>query len=102
MADSIEKLVQIDMSHFSAYSPCKDPEVMAHRLGLPAESILKLDANENPYGCSPRVRQALAQYPYFNIYPDAAQTELRGQLSQYTGLGAEYLVAGSGSDELID
>jgi histidinol-phosphate aminotransferase len=102
VTEGIEKLVRIDMSRFGAYSPCKDPEVMALKLGIPAAQILKLDANENPYGCSPRVKQALASYPYFNIYPDAAQTELRQELSDYVGLGPEYIVAGNGSDELID
>ena len=102
MVEDIEKLVRIDMSRFGAYSPCKSPDVIARKLGLPESEILKLDANENPYGCSPRVREALANYPYLNIYPDAAQTELRENLSQYVGLGPEYIVAGNGSDELID
>jgi histidinol-phosphate aminotransferase len=102
MVEDIEKLVLIDMSRFGAYSPCKSPDVVARKLGLPESEIVKLDANENPYGCSPRVREALANYPYLNIYPDAAQTELREDLSQYVGLGPEYIVAGNGSDELID
>ena len=102
MSESIEKLVRIDMSRFGVYSPCKSPEVMAKKLGIPVQQILKLDANENPYGCSPRVPRALAIYPYLNLYPDAAQTELREQLAGYTGLGPERIVAGNGSDELID
>jgi histidinol-phosphate aminotransferase len=102
MSEGIEKLVRIDMERFGAYSPCKSPEMMARKLGIPASEIIKVDANENPYGCSPKVRKALANYPYLNIYPDAAQTELRESLSQYVGLGPEYIVAGNGSDELID
>ncbi len=102
MSDGIENLVRIDMSRFGAYSPCKSPEIIARKLGISEDEILKMDANENPYGCSPRVREALAAYPYLNIYPDAAQTELRRQLSEYVGLSYEYLVAGNGSDELID
>jgi histidinol-phosphate aminotransferase len=102
MSDGIEKLVRIDMSRFGAYSPCKSPEIIARKLGISETDILKMDANENPYGCSPRVRKALSSYPYLNIYPDATQTDLRQQLSEYVGLGSEYLVAGNGSDELID
>ncbi|HSW58025.1 MAG TPA: histidinol-phosphate transaminase, partial [Dehalococcoidales bacterium] len=102
MSDGIEKLVRIDMSHFGAYSPCKSPEIISRQTGIPEAEIIKLDANENPYGCSPRVSQALARYPYLNIYPDANQTELRECLASYSGLGMEYLVAGNGSDELID
>jgi histidinol-phosphate aminotransferase len=100
--EDISKLVRIDMSRFGEYSPCKSPEVIAKKLGVPEEEIIKLDANENPYGCSPGVRKALAEYPYYHIYPDAAHTELRSALEQYTGLKKDYLVAGNGSDELID
>jgi histidinol-phosphate aminotransferase len=102
MSEGIEKFVRINMSHFGAYSPCKSPEMISRKTGIPEDEIIKLDANENPYGCSPRVSQALAKYPYLNIYPDANQTELRESLSKYTGLDIEYLVAGNGSDELID
>jgi histidinol-phosphate aminotransferase len=102
MSEGIEKLVRIDMSRFGAYSPCKSPEMISRKTGIPESEIIKLDANENPYGCSPRVSQALSKYPYLNIYPDANQTELREGLSTYLGLDLEYLVAGNGSDELID
>ncbi len=102
MVDDITKLVRIDMSRFGAYSAAKSPDVISRKTGIPESEIIKLDANENPYGCSPRVREALAKYPYLNIYPDSNQTELREHLASYTGLGPEYLVAGNGSDELID
>jgi histidinol-phosphate aminotransferase len=102
MTEPIEKLVKIDMSRFGAYSAAKSPDVIARKLGIAEKDIIKLDANENPYGCSPRVKKALSTYPYFNIYPDSAQTELRRLLSEYAGLGEEHIVAGNGSDELID
>ncbi len=102
MNNSIEKLVLIDMSRFGAYSAAKSPDVIARKTGIPEADIIKLDANENPYGCSPRVRKSLAEYPYLNIYPDSNQTALRESLAEYVGLGPEYLVAGNGSDELID
>ena len=37
------------------YVPVEPPDEVAKRLGLPAERIVKLDANENPYGPSPKV-----------------------------------------------
>jgi len=63
---------------------------------------VKLDGNENPYGCSPKVNQALGEYPYFNIYPDPEQRELRLALEKYTGFSYQQIVCGSGSDDLID
>ena len=98
----IEKLIRPDLVTFGAYSPCKSPETLQGKVEVPVENIIKLDANENPYGCSPRVNQALATYPYLNVYPNAGQTELRKLLQGYTGIGAEHIVAGSGSDDLIE
>ena len=98
----IERFIRPDLVAFGGYSACKSPETLAGKIEVPVENIIKLDANENPYGCSPRVNQALATYPDLNIYPDAGQTELRKLLAGYTGISAEYIVAGSGSDELID
>jgi len=69
---------------------------------VPLESIIKLDANENPYGCSPRVNQALASYPHFNTYPDNGQAVLRELLAGYAGIDAKHIVAGHGSNQLID
>ena len=98
----IEKLIRSDLSTFGGYAASKSPETLEGKVEVPVESIIKLDANENPYGCSPRVSQALATYPDLNIYPDAGQTELRKLLQEYTGVGAEHIVAGSGSDDLIE
>jgi histidinol-phosphate aminotransferase len=102
MPDSIDRLLQIDLTRFGTYSPCKSPEVLARRLGMRAEEIIKLDANENPYGCSPKVQRALANYGHLHIYPDAAQSELREYIAGYTEVSPEHIVAGNGSDELID
>ena len=79
---------------------------MPVRAGLQPEDCLKLDANENPYGIHPGVRDALAQAldaPDFgSIYPDPNQTELREALSRYTGLDPAMIIAGAGADELLD
>jgi len=40
--------------------------------------------------------------PYAHIYPDPESHALREQLSAFTGVPAEYLMAGLGADELID
>ena len=70
---------------------------LSQRLGIPVEDIIKLDANENPYGPSPRVYQALADETYYHIYPDPDSTSLRQALSQYTGIDATHIVAGHGA-----
>jgi histidinol-phosphate aminotransferase len=100
--NGINSFVRPEMTRFKGYAACKSPDVIAKKLGIPVENIVKLDANENNYGPSPAVSAALGTFDGYHIYPDAAQTELRNLLSGYTGMPAEQIVAGAGSDQLID
>jgi histidinol-phosphate aminotransferase len=84
------------------YVPISTPEVLAARLGLRAEQIVKLDGNENPYGFSPRLARALAEFDSYHRYPDPLQEDTRDLLAAYAGVPAESLMLGAGSDELID
>ena len=84
------------------YTPIEPFEVLSQRLGRAPEEIVKLDANENPYGPSPRVLQALAEIPFAHIYPDPESRLLRAALAQFTQVPMQNLLAGSGADELID
>jgi len=102
MSEGIEQLIRPEILTLSGYSPSKSPDTLEGKVRVPAKDIIKLDANENPYGCSPRVRQALTTCPSFSVYPDSGQTELRGLLAEYTGVGAERIVASGGSNQLID
>jgi histidinol-phosphate aminotransferase len=99
--EGITKFIRPELAAFGGYVPSKSLELLAERVKMPLNGIVKLDANENLYGCSPKVNKALSEYPYLNIYPDAGQTEIRKLLSGYTGVGEEHIVVGNGSDELI-
>jgi len=101
-SEGIERLIRPDLVTFGGYSAHTSPETLEGKIEVAVENIIKLDANENPYGCSPRVNKALAAYPYTNIYPDNGQTKLRKLLEGYTGVDARYIVAGGGSNQLID
>jgi histidinol-phosphate aminotransferase len=98
----IERLIRSHLASFTGYSASTSPETLAGRVEVPVENIIKMNANENPYGCSPKVLQALAGCPHFNIYPDDGQQELRKLLAGYAGIAAEHIVASSGSNTLID
>lgn len=98
----ITTLIRPDIASLEAYTPIMPFEVLSARLGRSPGDIIKLDANENPYGPSPRVLEALANLRYPHIYPDPASTALRNALAQDTGIPAEHLLAGAGADELID
>lgn len=113
----IEQLLRPDIAALEAYTPVAPIEVLSAQLGLPVEQIMKLDANESPYGPSPRAAAAidalgggkpLAESVQFleplalAIYPDPTHTFLRERLSNYTGQPAERILCSSGSGELID
>ena len=101
-APSLTDLLRPDLRGHSAYEPIEPVEVLAERLGVPPERIIKLDGNENLYGPSARVREALAACNSYHIYPDPDQRAVRAALAEYTGVPEEHIVAGAGSDELID
>lgn len=84
------------------YTPIEPFEVLSERIGRAPSQIVKLDANENPYGPLPVVREALGALDYAHIYPDPESRALRRTLATFTGVGDDYLLAGSGADELID
>lgn len=84
------------------YTPIEPFEVLSARLGRSPDQIIKMDANENPYGLLPAVREALGRLDFPHIYPDPESRALRTSLAEFTHVPAEYLLAGSGADELID
>lgn len=94
--------VRPELIKLAGYVPIEPVDVLGLRSGIKPEQIIKLDGNENPYGCSLAVPRALACYPHFCIYPDPWQREVRESLAKYTGTSSDNIVAGSGSDELID
>lgn len=101
-AGDVMRFVRPDLLRMAAYEPVEPVEVAAARLGVPPERIVKLDGNENLYGPSPGAVAALAGHAGYNIYPDPDQRRVREALAAYAGVPAEHIVAGAGSDELID
>ncbi len=98
----ISPLLRPDIARMEEYTPVQPFEVLSARMGRRPEEIVKLDANENPYGPSPRLRQALAEFPWYHIYPDPQQFALREALSHYAGVPADHILPGHGADELLD
>jgi histidinol-phosphate aminotransferase len=98
----IQSLLNPHLTTLEEYTPIQPFEVLSARLGIAADQIVKLDANENPYGPLPAVLEALADYHYYHIYPDPQQTELRAALSGFLGVPAANILPGHGADELLD
>ena len=67
-----------------------------------ATPLIRLNANENPYGPSPRTRALLEQgLPAVYRYPDHHQARLRAALAREVGVTPEQIVVGNGSDEIL-
>jgi histidinol-phosphate aminotransferase len=97
-----EKLLRAHIQAMEPYIPILPFEVLSEQLGYPIERIIKLDANENPYGAIPPVAKALATLPYAHIYPDPESRQLRQAIESNTGISRNEILAGAGADELID
>ena len=97
-----DQALRASLRSLRGYEPIDPPEELAARYGVPPDRIVKLDGNENPYGPSPRARAALAgEYPAHR-YPDPDQRLLRAALAERHDVPPGCIVAGAGSDELID
>ncbi|MBN2251492.1 MAG: histidinol-phosphate transaminase [Candidatus Altiarchaeota archaeon] len=70
--------------------------------GETREGYIKLASNENNYGPSPKVREALLKaLSDLNVYPHRVD-ELRRKIAGYCRVGPESIILGNGSDELLD
>ena len=91
--------------HLLALAPYEavDPQdVLAAEAGMPEAQTAKLNANENPYGPSPRVAAMMSGLDHLHIYPDPGQVTMRTALAKHLGVDGSQVVVGNGSDEIID
>lgn len=97
-----DSFIRLHLKKLSPYQPILPFEVLSTRLGRKPEDIIKLDANENPYGPPPEVFDALGSLKFPYVYPDPESRRLRAALAEDSGLDSDYILAGCGADELID
>ncbi|XP_020098060.1 histidinol-phosphate aminotransferase, chloroplastic-like [Ananas comosus] len=97
-----DSFIRLHLRKLKPYQPILPFEVLSTRLGREPEDIIKLDANENPYGPPPEVAVALGNLKFPYVYPDPESRRLRAALAEDSGLESEYILAGCGADELID
>jgi len=74
----------------------------ARRLGMPVGSLIKADANENPYGPTARALRVLREFDQYHRYPDPISRRLAERIGDYVGVPDGHILVGNGSDELID
>ncbi|MDD5174912.1 MAG: histidinol-phosphate transaminase [Sterolibacterium sp.] len=66
-------------------------------------NLVKLNTNENPYGPSPRVLEALRGEigASLRLYPDPNAERLKQAVAGFQGISAEQVFVGNGSDEVL-
>ncbi|MEA3333537.1 MAG: histidinol-phosphate transaminase, partial [Pseudomonadota bacterium] len=86
-----------EIRQMAGYVPGRQPS--------PGSKIIKLNTNESPFPPSPAVTQAfsrvLATPELLRRYPDPQSLELRRVAAAVVGCGADQVIAGNGSDELL-
>ena len=88
--------------------PARDMSAMSVPGTTPAEPerrsrLIKLDSNENPFGPSPLVIEAMrSALATANSYPEDDCSSLRSKLARHHGLPAEHVLVGAGSTALIN
>lgn len=96
---SIDGLAHI--KDLAAYVPGLSIAEILQKYGL--SSAIKLASNENPLGASPLVCEAIKRSSASAFrYPQGGNPRLVQELAKHHELDAKRIVAGNGSDELID
>lgn len=95
-----ERLASDGIRRLRAYDPGHDLIALRRRFG--ADGLVELGSNENPYGPSPRVRDAiLAALDDVRRYPDPLGGDLKRALAAKHGVTESQLLLGNGSHELL-
>jgi histidinol-phosphate aminotransferase len=78
----------------TGYTPGEQPR---------GEKVIKLNTNENPYHCSPKVKAAIGRVVQQGLqkYPDPAATAFRIRAGELLGFDPDWILCGNGSDEIL-
>jgi histidinol-phosphate aminotransferase len=89
-----QRLIRPLVEGLHAYVPGEQPRIAG---------LIKLNTNENPYPPSPKVLRAVktAVDGRLRLYPNPAAQALRERLARLHRCGAENIIVGNGSDELL-
>jgi len=87
----------------STYIPGRSAEEVAEAYGISLDHVIKLGSNENALGPSPRAVEAIKQHiNEISIYPSPGYVELKDAIARHTGVSAERVIVGNGSDDLLN
>ena len=87
------------LAKLQAYKVQKTEEELKKKYGT--EKIIKLNANENPYGTSAKVLQSMKEIKDISKYPDGYCMQLREALAKKYNISKECFLFGDASNEII-
>ncbi|NNH88338.1 histidinol-phosphate transaminase [Acinetobacter terrae] len=89
------------ISKLKPYQPGKPISELERELGI--TDIVKLASNENPLGCSDKVKQAVAaELVEIGRYPDGGGFILKDQIQAQFSVTADRITLGNGSNDLLE
>jgi histidinol-phosphate aminotransferase len=79
----------------TGYTPGEQPQGV--------EKFIKLNTNENPYQCSPKVKAAVGRVLQAGLqkYPDPLATAFRIRAGELCGVDPDWILCGNGSDDIL-
>ena len=80
--------------NLTPYTPGEQPKI---------DNLIKLNTNENPYGPSPKVIDAISKANSDDLrkYPDPLSTDLKQSIATYYDLPLDSIFVGNSSDEVL-
>ncbi|MDD5052828.1 MAG: histidinol-phosphate transaminase [Sulfuricurvum sp.] len=91
------------LENIKTYEAGKPIELVVREYGIDKDSIVKLASNENPFGCSPKVKEAVrAIVDNMALYPDDSMVKLKTALAEKYAIQSNELIIGAGSDQVIE
>ncbi|MBQ6444057.1 MAG: histidinol-phosphate transaminase [Methanosphaera sp.] len=92
------------LNEYTTYVPGRSKKEIMEEYGVKEEDIIKLGSNENPWGASPKARQAIIDsVDEINRYPESNHEYLKEKIAEYAGVNQnQVIVGGDGADEIFD
>ncbi len=91
------------LAGIKTYEAGKPIELVVREFGIDPKDIVKLASNENPYGCSPKVKSAVSDIVgNMSLYPDDSMYKLKEGLAKRFDVNEKEIIIGAGSDQVIE
>lgn len=92
-----------ELENLKIYEAGKPIELVIREFGIDEKDIIKLASNENPYGSSQRVIEAVKSIVNkMHLYPDDSMFELKEELSKRFRVDSKNIIIGAGSDQVLE